>query len=62
MIRGLVEYYDDGKWIFGGNVYGTTEKETEGTALEVGRSLWRRGVAGVRVTLITPKIVLERMR
>lgn len=60
--RALVEYLANGQWCFGGRVYAANDKEAETTGLEAARGLWRRGAAGVRVTISTDRIALERLR
>lgn len=60
--RAKVEYYHEGLWVFHTNVIGANDAEAEATGFAVARGLWRQGVAGVKVTVITDKVVLEKLR
>lgn len=51
-----VHYLHGGRWIFGG------QEDTESEAKEVGRDLWRSGVAGVRITATRHEVILEEIR
>lgn len=57
-----VEYSHEGSWIFWANVYDTTPERAKEAGLEIARHLWRKGVAGVKVTLQRDEVVLERLR
>jgi hypothetical protein len=57
-----VEYSHQGKWVFWADVWDVSPEAAKESGLEMARHLWRKGVAGVRVTLCREEVVLERMR
>lgn len=60
--RATIEYLVDGRWCFGGRVTAANDREAEETGKAAARGLWRRGVAGVKVTVSTDRVVLEHLR
>jgi hypothetical protein len=56
----LVEYWHSGAWTWGRDYPATKRGEVD--ALEYGRSLWRSGAAGVRITKFARQVLVEHKR
>lgn len=61
-ITSRVEYRHGNSWVFWAFAEGRTEDEAKEAGLQKARDLWRRGVAGVKVTLLKEDVILERLR
>lgn len=57
-----VEQWVDGKWTLCKMLWAANPDKAKDIGVDHARSVWRAGAAGVRVTVISPEIVLERMR
>lgn len=60
--KARVEYHHSGQWCFHCDVEGRTAEQAEEAGKIEARKLWKSGVAGVRVVVSAPTVVLEHMR